>query len=78
MPAQLRQLRAADIRKVVGNLFGGALSVGIGLYADDAGMDHGDNGIYFIEGWRVARHLTTEHDEDWKPVGVRCVEPCEE
>lgn len=68
----------ARICQVVGNFFGGALSVGIGPYTDDAGMDPGDNGIYVIEGWRIAERLTTEYGEDWKPVGVRSVEPCEE
>ena len=68
----------ARICQVVGNFFGGTLSVGIGPYTDDAGMDPGDNGIYVIEGWRIAERLTTEYDENWKPVGVRGVEPCEE
>ena len=44
-PAQLRQLRWARICQVVGNFFGGTLSVGIGPYTDDASMDPGDNGI---------------------------------
>lgn len=68
----------ARICQVVGNFFGGTLSVGVGPYTDDAGMDPGDNGIYVIEGWRIAERLTTEYDGDWKPVGVRRVEPCEE
>lgn len=68
----------ARICQVVGNFFGGTLSVGIGPYTDDASMDSGGNGIYVIEGWRIAERLTTEYGEDWKPVGVRSVEPCEE
>ena len=36
-------------------------------------MDSGGNGIYVIEGWRIAERLTTEYGEDWKPVGVRSV-----
>ena len=68
----------ARICQVVGNFFGGTLSVGIGPYTDDASMDPGDNGIYVIDGWRIAERLTTEYDENWKPVGVRGVEPCEE
>ena len=68
----------ARICQVVGNFFGGTLSVGIGPYTNDAGMDPGDNGIYVIEGWRIAERLTTEYAEDWKLAGVRDVEPCEE
>lgn len=68
----------ARICQVVGNFFGGTLSVGIGPYTDDASMDPGDNGIYVIEGWRIVERLTTEYDEGWKPAGVRDVEPCEE
>lgn len=68
----------ARICQVVGNFFGGTLSVGVGPYTDDASMDPGDNGIYVIDGWRIAERLTTEYDEDWKPAGVRDVEPCEE
>ena len=32
----------------------GTLSVGIMPYSDDGCMDPGDNGIYVIEGWRIA------------------------
>ena len=60
----------ARICQVVGNFFGGTLSVGIGPYTDDASMDPGDNGIYVIEGWRIAERLTTEYDEDRKPAGT--------
>lgn len=68
----------ARICQVVGNFFGGTLSVGIDPYTDDASMDPGDNGIYVIEGWRIIERLTTEYDEGWKPAGVRDIEPCEE
>lgn len=53
----------ARICQVVGNFFGGTLSVGIGPYTDDPSMDPGDNGIYVIEGWRIVERLTTEYDE---------------
>lgn len=68
----------ARICQVVGDFFGGTLSIGIGLYTDDASMDPGDNGIYVIDGWRIAERLTTEYDENRKPVGIHGVEPCEE
>ena len=41
-------------------------------------MDPGDNGIYVIEGWRIADHLRTEYDSDWNPIGMRSFEPSEE
>lgn len=44
----------ARLCQVVGNFFGGTLSVGIMPYSDDGCMDPGDNGIYVIEGWRIA------------------------
>lgn len=42
----------ARLCQVVGNFFGGTLSVGVMLYSDEGRMDPGDNGIYAIEGWR--------------------------
>lgn len=38
-----------------------ALSVGISRYEGDARMDPGDNGIYVIEGWRIAGRLRAEY-----------------
>lgn len=47
----------ARLCQVVGNFFGGTLSVGIMPYSDDGRMDPGDNGIYAIEGWRIADRI---------------------
>lgn len=37
-----------------------------------------DNGIYIVEGWRIAEHLRTEYDADWNPIGMRSFGPSEE
>ena len=68
----------ARICQVMGNFFGGSLSLGVGAYTTDRQMDPGDNGIYVIEGWRIADHLRTEYDSDWNPVGMRSFGPSEE
>ena len=48
----------ARLCQVIGNYFGGdGLSVGIDRYTDDEHEDPGDNGIYVIEGWRIAERL---------------------
>ena len=62
----------ARLAQVVGNYFGGTLSVGIMPYTDDEHMDPGDNGIYVIEHWGIvgrysSNGLTEErlpHDMD--------------
>ena len=43
----------ARMCQVMGNFFGGSLSIGIGPYTDDKSMDPGDNGIYVIKGWEI-------------------------
>lgn len=68
----------ARMCQVMGNFFGGSLSLGIGNYTTDRQMDPGDNGVYVIEGWRIADHLRTEYDSDWNPIGMRSFEPSEE
>ena len=68
----------ARICQVMGNFFGGSLSLGVGAYTTDRQMDPGDNGIYIIEGWHIADHLRTEYDSDWNPVGMRSFGPSEE
>lgn len=47
----------ARLCQVVGNFFGGSLSVGIGRYSDDDRMNPGDNGIYVIDGWRIVERV---------------------
>lgn len=43
--------------QIVGNFFGGTLSVGIMPYSDYGRTDPGDNGIHVIEGWRIADRI---------------------
>lgn len=47
----------ARLCQVIGNFFGGTLSVGTMPYSDDKHMNPGDNGIYVIEGWRIADRI---------------------
>lgn len=84
---ELRGFRAPDgdtygwarLCQVICNYMGAeGLSVGISRYLGDARMDPGDNGIYVIEGWRIARRLTTEYGPGWEPAGMREVRPEEE
>lgn len=60
----------ARLCQVLGNFFGGTLSVGIGPYSTDRKMDPGDNGIYVIDGWRIVERLTTDYDKDFNAVGM--------
>ena len=48
---------AARLCQVVGNFFGGTLSLGVSAYTTDEGMDPGDNGIFVVEGWKIIKHL---------------------
>lgn len=42
----------ARLCQVIGNFFGGGLSLGINT-VDKLDCDNGDNGVYFIEKWKV-------------------------
>lgn len=42
----------ARLCQVIGNYFGGELSLGIDLY-DRLDRDNGDNGVYVIENWKI-------------------------
>ena len=50
---------AARLAQVVGNFFGGTLSLGISAYSTDENMDPGDNGIYVIKEWQIVKHLVS-------------------
>lgn len=52
----------ARLCQVIGNFFGGGLSVGVGLY-DQLDTDNGDNGVYIIEGWRIVGREFNRHAE---------------
>ena len=47
----------ARLCQVVGNFFGGTLSVGIAPYSDDRRMNPGDNGIYVVDGWKIVDRI---------------------
>ena len=42
----------ARLAQIIGNFFGGTLSVGIDTI-DHLDCDNGDNGVYIIEGWKI-------------------------
>ena len=61
---KLRGFRTGDygwarLCQVIGNFFGGGLSVGIDTL-DHLDCDNGDNGMYIMDGWELVGH---EHDE---------------
>lgn len=66
----------ARIAQVVGNFFGGTLSVGIDRYRKLG--DPGDNGVYVIDGWEIVERLTTKYDSDWNAVGMEHIDPSAE
>lgn len=67
----------ARMAQVVGNFFGGTLSLGIDRF--DALGDQGDNGVYVIDGWKIVDHYTTEYDKDFNRTGTRHFDPaCEQ
>lgn len=68
----------ARLAQVVGNFFGGTLSVGVGAYTTDVRMDPGDNGIYVIDGWRIAERLCRDYGPSGNPRGTRRMEEWEE
>ena len=47
----------ARLSQVVGNFFGGTLSVGLDRYTTDEEMNPGDNGIYLIDGWKIVGRI---------------------
>jgi len=52
----------ARLCQVIGNFFGGTLSVGIDKY-ENLDIDNGDNGVYVIENWKIIDRLHFEGSE---------------
>lgn len=52
----------ARLCQVIGNFFGGGLSVGIDTY-DRMDTDNGDNGVYIIEGWKIVDREFMSYEE---------------
>ena len=46
----------ARLCQVIGNYFGGDLSIGINTY-ENLDTDNGDNGVYIIENWEIVDRL---------------------
>ncbi|WP_165047559.1 MULTISPECIES: hypothetical protein [unclassified Adlercreutzia] len=57
----------ARMAQVMGNFFGGSLSVGIDRF--DRLGDQGDNGVYVIDGWKIVGRIEEELDGDYNVTG---------
>lgn len=55
-PPELDCYGWARLCQVIGNFFGGELSIGIDKY-DRLDKDNGDNGVYVIENWNIVDRL---------------------
>ena len=52
----------ARLCQVIGNYFGGELSIGIDKY-EKLDTDNGDNGVYVIENWKIVDRLFIDWPE---------------
>lgn len=52
----------ARMAQVIGNFFGGSLSVGIDEY-ERLDRDNGDNGVYIVDGWDIVGREFVRHRE---------------
>ena len=52
----------ARLCQVIGNLFGGSLSVGIDRY-EVLDRENGDNGVYVIKNWRIIKRIFFKGEE---------------
>lgn len=52
----------ARMCQIIGNFFGGELSIGIDQY-DKLDKDNGDNGVYVIENWKIVDRLFIDWPE---------------
>ena len=52
----------ARLAQVIANFFGGYLSIGIGTL-DHLSIEHQDNGIYIIQGWRIIDRQFMQKEE---------------
>lgn len=70
----------ARLCQVIGNYFGGTLSVGIDTL-DNLDCDNGDNGMYIIKDWEIVgrKHFTGKeqkgHDVALLTKNVKCCQP---
>lgn len=54
----------ARLAQIVGNFFGGGLSVGI-IECGETEAKFIDNGIYIVEKWKEVAHIGTCHEDDY-------------
>lgn len=66
----------ARMAQVVGNFFGGGLSVGVDIYKHLG--DQGDNGVYIIDGWQIVDRYHCVRDGQYCVIGERSIRPDEE
>ena len=64
---KLRQFRFDDYGRarfcqIVGNFFGGGLSIGIDLYKN-CDCDNGDNGVYVVDNWEIVERLYSHGEQ---------------
>ena len=52
----------ARLCQVIGNFFGGGLSIGIDTY-DRLDTDNGDNGVYVVENWQIIDRLYSHGEQ---------------
>ena len=58
----------ARLCQVIGNFFGGGLSLGIDT-VNKLDCDNGDNGVYIIEGWKiVGREYSSGYEQNEYPL----------
>jgi hypothetical protein len=53
---------AARLAQVIGNYFGGTLSLGVGVYST-LDTDNYDNGVYWVEDWEIVSREFQRHPE---------------
>jgi hypothetical protein len=59
----------ARLSQIIGNWFGGTLSLGAGA-ASDLDRDNYDNGTYVVYGWQIVDRLFFAGDEDIDPAST--------
>lgn len=57
----------ARMAQVMGNFFGGSLSVGVDTFKNLG--DPGDNGVYIINGWNIVDRIECSYDKDYNVTG---------
>ena len=56
------QYGCARLAQIIGNWFGGTLSVGVGCYSE-LDTDNYDNGVYWVKDWKIVDREFKRHSE---------------